>query len=757
MGLHRDIDLLDIIKLLRQRMLLIICMIVVAMTSATILVMRLPRMYMAQATIVMNSRSNKIADLQSLISKPLLGVPAADTSVLRTEMETISSPSLIRLVVLEQGLLRVPEFNPTLSHKPVGLSAALKTIPLVQRLFAHVEGVIAVVKSRAGPVANTRMAIPPADPLSLTIARVQNALSVTNDGVSYVLTIQFRSHDPYLAATVANAFAQIYLREQEKQKLATTLEAAKWLGGRIRVLEGEVLKSEREFLNFRARHGLVEEGGSKLIDRQIAQVSTLLTAASAERAKAEAALGELRQLGNTPGGIDGADAVVESPLIQALRLEQVRLQDHLAALSAHLLPHHPSIRNGRATLREIQGRIAAEITKIAASRKSEVEAAEKSEGSLRVQLAALQKQRADMTGAEVQLRALERVANANRALYVSYLEKYKEIAPQEHSQEPDARLLAAAAVPLTPSSPNRVMLVAAALIASTGFAVTVALLLGWARSGLYGFEGLEAFGPVRDFGFIPEMGRHARPVELPISDPASMFPEAVQRVYAELQCIAAPDRRGVGDRLWAGNGQPEHAGRVVLVTSALPGEGKSVLAASLARSIALAGRRVLLLDCDLRRPSIARLFGSPAAGELSEFIVNPNGLSEMVAIDPASGLHYVGIRKERRRVHAVLNSPQLTLVLNDARARYDYVILDTPPLLPVCDALLLSKLSDMMLLVVRWERTPRVVVGHVLRALRENKVAMTGVLLTRVNMRKHARNNYGGSAHFQAKYAGYYR
>jgi Mrp family chromosome partitioning ATPase len=96
-------------------------------------------------------------------------------------------------------------------------------------------------------------------------------------------------------------------------------------------------------------------------------------------------------------------------------------------------------------------------------------------------------------------------------------------------------------------------------------------------------------------------------------------------------------------------------------------------------------------------------------------------------------------------------------MLEEARGRYDYVIIDSPPLIPVSDALLLSKLADMMLLVVRWGRTPRLVVGHVLRLLRENKIALTGVLLTRVNMRKHARYNYGGSAGIGARYAGNYR
>jgi len=740
MRLHRDIDLLDVFKMLRQRVLLIGAIITISMAAAGTLIMRLPKQYTATATIVMNSRSNKIADLQSLISKPLLGVPAADTSVLRTEMETISSPAMVERVIEGTGLIQDPEFNPSLGRKSPGLLDMLNDIPLAERARAAMTRTVAAVRAwlPAPETIDSKVAVPN-DTLYQTVARVQRALSVTTDGVSYVLTIQFKSHNPVLAAEVANAFANTYLREQEDVKLATTRKAAAWLGSRIQELEIDVRNSEREFLNFRAQHALSEENGSTLIDRQISQISSILTATSAERSKAEATVNELQPLAKNPGAIDSTEVVASSPLIQALRVDEARLQDRVAGISAHFLREHPNSQDEQAALQEIRGQIDSEIRKIVAGRTTDLEALKRNEAGLVARLADLQKQRGEMAGAELKLRELERVANANRALYVSYLEKYKEISPQEHSQEPDARLLAASSVPYIPSSPNRPMLLAAALLASTGLAVGVALLIGWTRNGLYQLEALEAFGPVHDFGFIPEVTRHANPMELLISDPVSMFPEAVQRVYAALQCLGAP------------------AARVILVSSALSGEGKSVFAASLARSIALAGRKTLLLDCDLRRPSIARLFGAQADSPLSEFIASPDGLSTMVETDGASGLDYVAIRKERHRIPAVLSSHQLPIMLTEARTRYDYIVIDSPPLIPVSDALLLSKLSDMMLLVVRWEKTPRMVVGHVLRLLRENKITVTGVLLTRVNMRRHARYNYGGSAGFDAKYAGYYR
>jgi polysaccharide biosynthesis transport protein len=751
MGHDTDVNLVDIIKILRRRVTLIFAVMLMLMATACYYVSLIPAQYTATATVVMNNRSSKIADLQSLISNPLLGIPAADTSVLRTEMETISSPAMIQRVVEETGLMGVPEFNPAPgAEASQGFIALMDRIPQVHALAARLEHALSIARSW---LLESR---PNAQPLqrdarALVIARVQRALSATNDGVSYVLTIRFTSRDPNRAATIANAFATIYLREQENVKLATARNAAAWLGSRIQELENEVFNSEREFLNFRAKYGMTSENGAALLDQQISQMTTLLTTATAERLRADAALREAQQ-GRAVRELDGVKSVVTSPLIQGLRLEETRVGDEVAALAAQLAPGHPSLQNAKARLRDVHAKIDAEITRTVASVTSQYMQARKTESDLSARLTELQRQRSDLVGAELKLRALERVANANRSLYVSYLEKYKEITQQEHSQAPDARLLSSASVPLMPASPNRGMLLGAALVGSAGFACALALLLEWWRSGVCNLEILEASEPVRNFGLIPEVSRNTPPTDFLLKSPCSRYSEAVHRVCAALQWTGS-DTRLIGSGQSEGKWHP--GARVIVITSAIPGEGKSVFAASLARSMALTGRRALLVDCDLRNPSISKLFSEQTTTELSQFIVDPRGLTDRVALDPPSGLHYLAFRKEHHRIHAVLNSPLLPLMLQEARSQYDYIVIDTPPLVPVSDALVLSKLADTVLLVVRWERTPRAAVEYVRRLLRENGSTVSGVVLTRVNMRKHAHSHGGSSTYITTRYAGF--
>jgi succinoglycan biosynthesis transport protein ExoP len=720
-----EIDLLQLVRMLRRQIWIILGIVLVGMVVATPIVLRLPKQYTAEAIVVLNNRNSKIADLQSSVSRPLISMPDG-LAVIRTEIDTISSPALVERVVKEQHLQDQPEFNPTIAPRSTGLwDDALRRLR---------EGVVALKSVVIGDTPETLRSLS-ADPLRATAERAQRALSVVNDGASYLLKIRFRARDPRLAADVANAFASIYLREQQNVKLATTRSAAEWLGHRIQELEGEVLRSDQEFLNFREQNHLTEANGATLIDRQINEVNAQLAAASLSTTKADANARELRQQIKSQGAADDTSSILQSPLIQRLREREVQLQSRVADLSTRFLDSYSPLVEARAQLRDTQRAIDSEVRKVVHSAASDYGAAKAQEESLRKQLANLEEKRNRLTGAEVQLRVLERNANANRALYVSYLEKYKEIQPQEHSQEPDARLLSTAQIPLRPSSPASSTLEGLALLALIGIAIVIALVVGWFRNGFNSFEELEELGPVRNFGLIPELGRRSRPVNLLASSPLSAYPEAVQSVYAALQCS-----------------KRENPDKVLLVTSALPGEGKSVFAASLARGMALAGKRALLVDCDLRQPSVAKLFDEPHAQMLSAQFAQSHDLSKIVMRDELSGLDYIAVRPERGSIQAVLTSPQMLSMIDQARARYDYVVIDTPPMLPVSDTLLLSSIADNTLLVVRWEHTPRTVVRHVVKLLRDNHVPLAGVLLTRVNMRKHARYNYGDAAYFHTKY-----
>jgi polysaccharide biosynthesis transport protein len=723
-----DIDLGQIVRMLRRRARLIVSIVVVLMTGALVIVMQLPRWYAAEAVVQLDSRNTNISDLQSVTSKLIRGLQS-DTTVIRTETDLMKVPAMAERVITDMNLLDDPDLNaPTMSWFRRWQQLILDNA-WIDRIFP--ESASRAESKTPDDSAEYRLA--------RAVRQLEKRLTVSNEGGSYLLTIRFEGKDPKRAAQVANKFAELYLKDQQEVKLETTRSANEWLGGRLVDLRNKVVESERLVASFQERHHLAETKGVTLTAQQLSEVSSQLVGVSAEVVQAQANLEAAQRTMRAASGAAGVAQVLASPLIQTLRKSEADVQRREAELSSTYLPDHPLLSEVEAERRNLQAKIDQEIGKVVAALKSDLNVAQTREAKLRARFNELQQQQAELTTADVELRELEREANANRTLYASFLEKFKETSAQEDSQQPDARLVSKAEVPLEPSFPNRPLLLFAALLASSGAAVIIALAIAWLRPGISNPEVLEEFAGVRSLGLLPEVRWRTSPTSLMLQQPWSRYPETVQSVATGLQCMrqATPFR-------------------VVMVTSSVPKEGKSVFAVSLAQSLAASGKRALLIDCDLRRPTVAKMVPGATAKLLSAHIQNPYGLFDMVARDPATDLHYIAVAREEANFQALLSSRHLDDFIDRAKRFYDTIILDTPPILAVSDALILSRLTDTSLLVVRWERTPRPVALYALKMLRQNGVALAGVLMTRVNMRKHARYNFGDASYFDAKYSGYY-
>lgn len=726
--LRSDVHLGQIMRMLRRRAWLIVSIVVVMTGGASAVVFQLPKWYAAEAIVQLDSRNTIISDLQSVTSKLIRGLQS-DTTVIRTETDLLKAPALAERVVTEMNLVDDPGLNASPPLWRRWWKQLVLADPWVDRTFPWLAS-MAASDPRDSSAEHK---------LATVVRQVEKRLSVSNEGGSYLLTIRFEAKDPKLAAGVANKFAELYLRDQQAVKLETTRSANEWLGGRLVDLRKKVVESERLVANFREQHHLAETNGLTLTAQQLSETSTQLVAASTQVVQAEANLEAAARAVRAPSGAAGTAQVLASPLIQTLQASEAEVEKREAELATKFLPSYPLLAEVQAQRRNLKTKIDQEVGKILFALKGELGAAQIREANLRARFNELQQQQAELTTAEVELRELEREANANRTLYASFLEKFKETLAQEDSQQPDARLVSKAEVPLEPSFPNKSLLLFSAFLASGGTAVMIVLAIGWLRPGLNNPEVLEEFAGVRSLGLVPEVGWRTSPTRLMLQHPQSRYPETVQSVATGLQCM-----------------RQTTPFRVVMVTSSLPGEGKTVFAVSLAQSLAASGKKALLVDCDLRRPTVAKMIAGAMPRLLSAQMREPSGLSEMVARDPVTGLHYVPVAREIANFQALLSAPQLDDFIAWARCVYDTIILDTPPVLAVSDALILSRLADTSVLVVRWERTPRAVALHALKILQQSGVALAGVLMTRVNMRKHARYNFGDAAYVDAKYSGYY-
>jgi len=258
-------------------------------------------------------------------------------------------------------------------------------------------------------------------------------------------------------------------------------------------------------------------------------------------------------------------------------------------------------------------------------------------------------------------------------------------------------------------------------------------------NGFHSGEQIEKLAGVPFLGLVPTLGMGKRPHDVVVQQPISIYAEAVRAVRTALRFsnVDAPPK-------------------IVLVTSSLPDEGKSTFALSIARSVARSGGRALIIDCDLRHPTLGGLMGKPEGSDLVAYFRDGADISELIQIDEASGLHFITAQGGTSNPQDLLASQQMRSFLLGLRERYDLVVIDAPPVLAVTDALVLSHLVDATLFLIRWERTPRPIALGALRLIQTQGRHLAGVVLTRVNVRRHAKYGFGDYGYYYGSYSKYY-
>ena len=337
------------------------------------------------------------------------------------------------------------------------------------------------------------------------------------------------------------------------------------------------------------------------------------------------------------------------------------------------------------------------------------------------------------------MRELQREADANKLLYENFLTKFKQTSSEEDIQQADARLVSSALPPRIPSFPKKTVLVGFSFLVSLLVGAAAAFILERLDNGFRSSEQVEKLLGVSTLGLVPGVVRQELPQDVVVKRPTSQYSEAIRSIRTALRYSDV-----------------DNPPKVVLITSSLAGEGKTVFAGSLARSVARSGGKSLLVDCDLRRPSVAKLLGvNGEPGMLDIFAENAN-IDSLIRVDEDSGMHYIPSKGGTANPQDLLSSQQMRSFLERMRARYDLIVLDAPPVLAVSDPIILSHFVDTTIYLVRWETTPRPIVTGAVRMLRANGGEIAGVVLSRVNARKHATYGYGDNGYYYGRYSNYY-
>ena len=710
-----------------------------ATTLGLLYLLTTPSSYTAVARMVIDSR--KVPAFQQ---QQAMGDLTIDTAAVATQVEILSSENVSLAVIKDLKLTEDPEFV----GKGAGLLGAL--LNLISSSF------------------DSGAAVSEAELQRRALASFESRRKIGRVPLTYVMEISFRSLDRGKAAQIANAISDAYIVDQLEAKYQSTRRASTWLQDRIKSLRADTSTSVQALVEFKRKNNIVESGGKLMNEQQMTEVNSQLVLAHAATAEAKARLDNIEQVMRQDIPDASVADALKSEIIIKLRGQFLEIAGRESIWSKKYGPDHMATVALRTQMLELRRNIADEMGKIAQSYKSEYEIAQKRESSIQKSLDSAVVDSRITNQAQVQLTELESNASTAKVMYENFLQRYMEAVQEQSFPISEARLISPAAPPSTRSEPKTLIVLAVTAAGGLMVAFGVAALR-------------EASDRVFRTGAQVEDALHVNclamlPLLTPVAPNAADKPEDAAALAKRRRigpsnnlmrfAVAAPFSQftellrslKVMADLHSPVESPVESNKVIGFTSSLPNEGKSTVATNFASMIAHAGSRVILVDADLRNPSVSRILAPGAAVGLVDVAAGKTALIDAIWADPATGLSFLpGGPESTKLLHPneVLGSAAIKSLFDELRGAFDYVIVDFPPLAPVADTRTTTSFIDSYVYVIEWGRTKIDVVEHSLSNAREVYDRLLGVVLNKANMSVLQRYERYRTTYYYRKYDQY--
>lgn len=710
-------DLPVMVALVQRQWLVIAGIAGAALTVAVLYLMVAQPRYLAKAHLLLDTRKLQVFQAQSL-----MGESPMDSVEVESQLEVMRSASVAAAVVDELKLYEDGEF--------IGGASSL---------LGSVASAVVNLVSSTGPKLGAIQDAALEARRQAAIAYLQNNLQVQRLRITYVLEIGFNSIDASKAARVANAVADAYIGEQTQTKSYTTKRAVNWIHDRMLELREQSIEADRAVQDFRTRNSLVKVAGVTADEQQITDLNTQLLKAREQTAEARVRLSRINDVITARIPDATMSAWLNNELISKLRQQYADATRREAEYAMRLGPDHQAVINARKDVRAIEKSAQDELRRIAESAKSDLAVAVGREKAVEARLTEQQNLNNINRQEYGALAVLESSAKAYQSLYDSFLARYVEVQQQQQQNitSTEARVITAASGATKVSPQTRSTLVLGAVL---GLAFGAAAAFGREQ-----FDRVfrrpaqvEAALGVECLGIVPAVELRERPTEITV--PAS---DVAQRLISQdlglaRQVVLTPFSRFTETirsvKVAIDTRSAIRESHVLGVISAIPAEGKTTISANLAQLAAHTGSRVLLIDADLRNPSLTRQFAPHATRGLLQW-AGASDLSNLIWKDPTTNLDFLPAYLEQPIAHTneILASEVMRHLITCAREQYDYVILDFPPLAPVIDAKAASHLVDHFLMVIEWGATSPVIVTESLSSAELVQSKLIGALLNRAN------------------------
>lgn len=703
--------------IIRRQFLVIIFFALIGTMCGIIYLRITPPVYTAQAEILFDRGNRPVVQQESILADAPF-----DSSFFESQIKFLQSDRIALLVIKKLELMKDSEF--------VGSGGGLvgSIVDYFSRFF------------------------PPEFPKSESELEQQavgvflQKVEAKRIGVTFFIEISFRSNNPNRAAQIANAIAEAYIADQMESKYETTRRANEWLRGRLEDLRRQASADEQAVNSYKTDNKIVNAGGTLIGEQALTALNSALVGARAKTSEALARLDRIEAVLRMDSPDASVDASVSdalsSPIITKLRQEYLALVNTEADYSARYGKNHLATINLREKIRNTLTSISSELRRLAEASKSEYLIAKKQQDDIERELSSSVSQSQATNRAQVTLRDLVSAAQSSRSLHDLFQQRFLESTQQQSFLFNEVRVIEPATVTNEKRSPKTIMILALSVLGGLILGGSLGLLREVMDRVFRASKQVEEILHVPCVALVPLQKEEPKPISsdqeshnMPIGSrtithrsivvktvlnaPLSYFTEAIRSIKL------AADLKG-----------KKSSDTTIGITSSLPNEGKSTIAVALAQLVAQVGRRVIVVDCDLRNPSLSRTLAPTATVGIIEVLSGECSIGEAIWTDPETKMTFLPavINAQLIDTSEILASALTKKLFDQLRQSYDYVVIDLPPILPIVDVRATAHLMDFYFLVVEWGRTKIDVVQRALNTSNGVYDKLVGVVLNKTNM-----------------------
>lgn len=731
---------------LRRQYVLILFVTMLAIGISLIYLRVTPPIYTAQVKVLFESPKAKFVQQQSMLAESPL-----DVAQLESQIQVIKSKAITTSVVDQFNLVKDPDFN-----------ASVQPLQKLLGVFKGLFGASAA-KDDGKTASEARDGV---------IAAFQDKLVTSRVGMSNVIEISYSSSNPQRAAEIANAVADTYIADQLNAKFEANRTARSWLQDRLRELGQQALTAERAVNAFKIQNNIVAAGGQLMDEQQVTDLNGRLVAARAQASDTLARLNRFQAIlhqnesNKTDANLDASISdALSSPIINNLRQQYLELSRRESDWSARFGRNHLAVVNLRTRMHDLRTSILEEVRRLSETAKSDYEVAKQRQQEIEKQLTQAVSQSRTTNSAEATMRELETRAKSYRSLYESFLQRYMGAVQQESFPITEARVISPASPPQSKSKPKSTLVLGLGFLGGLALGTGLALLRDMLDRVFRTGAQVEAMLHMPCISLVPLLKdiepkqlrseqehtdrassqgmieRHSGVYWAATEMPLSRFAESIRSIKLAIDLNVT-----------------NSSNKVIGITSSLPNEGKSTIAAALAQLMAHAGTRVIVVDCDLRNPSLSRNLAPAANAGIVDVISGRCTLDQAICKDPKTNLAFLPATKKQPLFHTseILSATSTKQLFDHLRATYDYIIVDLPPLAPVVDVRATAPLMDCLVLAIEWGRTKTDVVQHALHTAPGLHPALIGAVLNKTDMQAIRRyDNYHSDYYSNEHFARY--